>query len=145
MNYSYKIQLFPSGIQLVTYNSIISYCIILSIAQFILFVIRSEKKSVQNYCSFIVYFERKFVTIMEVSHSILIHIHKNIMMDIVKFKQWILEGDLSVCSIWLKLYPKCSSLFNDESLIRSIKDSLLIRLSGVFKSWFPQAEYFRPS
>lgn len=145
MNYSYKIQLFPSGIQLVTYNSIISYCIILSIAPFILFVIRSEKKSVQNYCSFIVYFERKFVTIMEVSHSILIHIHKNIMMDIVKFKQWLVEGDLSVYSIWLKLYPKCSSLFNDESLIRSIKDSLLIRLSGVFKSWFPQAEYFRPS
>lgn len=145
MNYSYKIQLFPSGIQLVTYNSIISYCIILSIAPFILFVIRSEKKSVQNYCSFIVYFERKFVTIMEVSHSILIHIHKNIMMDIVKFKQWILEGDLSVFSIWLKLYPKCSSLFNDETLIRSINDSLLIRLSGVFKSWFPQAEYFRPS
>lgn len=145
MNYSYKIQIFPSGIQFVTYNSIISYCIILSIAAFILFVIRSEKKSVQNYCSFIVYFERKFVTIMEVSHSILIHIHKNIMMDIVKFKQWILEGDLSVCLIWLKLYPKCSSLFNDESLIRSIKASLLIRLSGVFKSWFPQAEYFRPS
>lgn len=145
MNYSCKIQIFPSGIQLVTYNSIISYCIILSIAPFILFVIRSEKKSVQNYCSFIVYFERKFVTIMEVSHSILIHIHKNIMMDIVKFKQWIVEGHLSVCSIWLTLYPKCSSLFNDESLIRSIKDSLLIRLSGVFKSWFPQAEYFRPS
>lgn len=144
MNYSYKIQIFPSGIQLVTYNNIISYCIILSIAPFILFVIRSVKKCT-NYCSFIVYFERKFVTIMEVSHSILIHIHKIIMMDIVKFKQWIVEGLLSVCSIWLKLYPKCSSLFNDESLIRSIKDSLLIRLSGVFKSWVPQAEYFRPS
>lgn len=82
---------------------------------------------------------------MEVSHSILIHIHKNIMKDIVKFKQWLVEGDPSVYSIWLKLYPKCSSLFNDESLIRSIKDSLLIRLSEVFKSWFPQAEYFRPS
>lgn len=33
---------------------------------------------------------------MEVSYSILIHISKNILMDIVNSKQWIVEGDLSV-------------------------------------------------